>query len=149
MRKKAFPAAIALVLGMGLSAAPPYARAEVPSMNGVYHYADEDGDVGTWTVTTDCNPSCVAHVTTGSGRTFDAQLENGRYVSSRIIMDGLECPGYFVGDLILVGRSHPVSVTQWWDPTTLTGEVVFAHPSSVAPCTLDDHHDRFNLTRIG
>lgn len=148
MTSKAFPAAIALLCGLGLSA-PPQAAAELPTMNGVYNYSDEDGDVGTWTVTTTCNPSCVAHVTTGSGRSFDARLENGRYVNSRIIMDGLECPPYFIGELVLGGRSHPVNVTQWWDPATLTGEVDFAHASGVAPCTLDDHHDRFTLTRIG
>ncbi|WP_205876273.1 hypothetical protein [Mycobacterium camsae] len=149
MTSKAFPAAIAVLVGLGLSAAPPRAEAEVPTMNGVYHYADEDGDVGTWTINNTCSPHCVAHVTTGSGRSFDARLENGRYVSSRTIMDGLECPPYFIGELVLGARSHPVNVTQWWDPTTLAGEVDFAHPSSVVPCTLDDHHDRFTLTRIG
>ncbi|MDP7704107.1 MULTISPECIES: hypothetical protein [unclassified Mycobacterium] len=148
MRFNIFPASIALLFGLGLGAAPQ-AAAENPTMNGVYHYADEDGDSGTWTITTTCSPACVAHVTTGSGRSFDARLENGRYVSNRIIMDGLECPSYFIGELVLGGRSHPVNVTQWWDPATLTGEVDFAHPSSVAPCTLDDHHDRFTLTPIG
>ena len=148
MKNKVFALPITLLFGLGLSAAPPQAGAEAPNMNGVYHYADEDGDAGTWTIATTCSPHCVAHVTTGSGRSFDARLENGRYVNTRIVMDGLECPSYFVGELVLGGRSHPVNVTQWWDPMTLNGEVDFSHPS-VAPCVLDDHHDKFTLTRIG
>lgn len=144
---KAFPAAITLLFGLGLTAATPQASAEAPTMEGVYHYADEDGDVGTWTVATTCSPSCVAHVTTRTGRSFDAQLVDGRYVNSRTIPEGLQCPEYMVGELFLGGGSHSVDVIQWWDPIALTGEVDFMH-SAVPPCYLDDHHDKFTLTRI-
>lgn len=147
MKINAFPAAMALLFGLGLSAAPPNAVAEVPSMNGVYHYADEDGDVGTWTITTTCNPRCVANVTTAPGHGFEAHLENGRFVTTRVVPDGLECPHVFMNEMWLGGGTHEVVATQSWDPVTLTGEVHFSH--TAPPCTLDDQHDRFTLTRIG
>lgn len=147
MRITALPVALAVLAGLGLGVAASPAAAEAPTMDGVYHYADEDGDVGTWTIRTTCNPQCVAHVTTEPGRGFDARLENGRYVNSRMIQDGLECPAYLVGEVLFPARNHPVDVIQWWDPVTLTGEVDFLHGSP--PCHLDDHRDRFTLTPIG
>src|SRR5258708_36940248 len=62
-----------------MCATPPIAWAESPTMDGVYHYADEDGAVGTWIIRTTCTPDCVAHVTTAPGRGFDAPLIDGRY----------------------------------------------------------------------
>ncbi|BDB40344.1 MULTISPECIES: hypothetical protein [Mycobacterium] len=147
MTIKAFPAVIALMAGLGLIAAPAPAQAEALMADGTYHYADDDGDTGTWTIRTTCAPHCVAHVTTASGRSFDARLENGRFVSFRLIPDGLECPTYLASEVVLGGGTHPVLVTQWWDPITLSGEVEFSH--SAPPCALDDQHDRFTLTRIG
>lgn len=147
MRIKAFPATIALASGLVLSTLPPHANAEAPMTDGIYHYADEDGDVGTWSITTTCSPRCVANVTTSPGHGFEAHLENGRFVNTRVVPDGLECPTYFMNELWLGGGTHAVVATQSWDPVTLTGEVHFSHASP--PCRLDDQHDRFTLTRIG
>lgn len=157
MRIRAVAAAIGLLCGVGLGVAAPQARAEGPAMDGVYLYADEDGGSGTWTVSTTCNPSCVAHVTTALGRSFDAPLIDGQYVNSRTIPDGLTCPLYVMGDFAVDGGDHPVSVVQWWNPITLSGEVHF-YPSfgvvsdvpHVSPnCYTDEHHQRFTLTKVG
>lgn len=64
---KASATAVALLFGVGLGVAAPQAKAEPPAMDGVYLYADDDGGKGTWTVSTTCSPSCVAHVTTAQG----------------------------------------------------------------------------------
>ncbi len=147
MRLRAVPATVSLLVALGLSAAPPQARAEAPTMDGVYQYADEDGDVGTWTIRTDCSTTCVARVMTGPGRGFDAQLVDGRYVNSRTVPEGLRCPTYQLGETLWDGGHHSVDVIQWWDPVTLTGEVDFLYHS--APCYNDDRHDTFTLTRVG
>lgn len=135
--------------GMGLSVTTLLARAEVPAMDGVYAYADEDGVTGTWIIRTTCTPGCAAHVTTGPGRGFDAPLVDGRYIVTRVVPEGAVCPAYTVGDngAWFDGGAHEVTATQWWDPRTLTGEVDFLR--SPAPCGLGDLHDRFTLTRIG
>jgi len=117
-------------------------------MNGTFVYHDEDGDSGTWVVTTSCTPDCVAHVTTAAGGTFDAALVDGRYTSTRTIPDAVTCPGYTAGDFgrWIPSSTHPITVTQWWDPQTLSGEVDFF--DHTGPCGLADHSDRFTLTRI-
>ena len=151
MKINAFLAAIALLSGSGLNATAPLAGAEVPAMDGVYTYADEDGVVATWKIRTTCTPGCVAHVTTGPGRGFDAPLVNGRFTVTRTVPEGAICPAYtaFVGETpaSFDGGEHPVTVNQWWDPRTLTGEVDFLETS--APCGLVDRRDTFTLTRIG
>jgi hypothetical protein len=118
-------------------------------MDGLYTYADEDGVVATWAIRTTCTPGCVAHVTTAPGHGFDAHLVNGRYTTTRVVPEGASCPAYTVGDngALFDGGSHPVTVYQWWDPATLTGEVDFL--DTPAPCALHDQHDTFTLTRIG
>lgn len=124
----------------------PVARAESDEMNGVYSYMDEDGDFGTWTIATTCEPTCVAHVVTGPGRGFDAVLVNGVYTVNRSVPAGLSCPDYILGDTLWDAGDHPVQVWQWWDPATLKGEVHFL--ASTAPCEIGDHHDRFTLTPV-
>ncbi len=147
MKINALTAAIALWSVLGLCATPPIAWAESPTMDGVYHYADEDGAVGTWIIRTTCTPDCVAHVTTAPGRGFDAPLVDGRYTITRTVSEGATCPVYSVGDFNLYGGStHPVTFIQWWDPVTLTGEVDFLETS--APCGLPDLRDRFTLTKF-
>lgn len=121
-------------------------------MEGVYHYADEDGAVGTWTIKTTCTPDCVAHVMTAQGGGFDAPLVDGRYTNTRTIAEGAVCPAfpeYTLWEHLRMndGGRHPVTLTQWWDPQTLTGEVDFLESS--APCGLHDLRDTFTLTRIG
>jgi hypothetical protein len=146
-----FTTAIALVTGLGLLATAPPTRAETPpTMDGVYFYADEDGDTATWVIRTTCTPGCIAHVTTSPGRGFDAPLVAGRYTNTRTIPDGALCEGHLDGSHIemlhwIPATTHPVTVTQWWDPSTLTGEVEFFNNS--APCGVGDEHDRFTLTR--
>lgn len=142
-------ATIAFLTGAGLSAPTLVAQAEATEMEGVYHYADEDGAVGTWTITTTCTPDCVAHVTTSDGGTFDAPLIGGRYTNTRTVPEGALCPAYRHWDdqRWIDASRHPVTFTQWWDPQTLTGEVDFWESS--APCGLADVRDTFTLTRIG
>ncbi|MHA7649110.1 hypothetical protein ACX9NE_04950 [Mycobacterium sp. ML4] len=147
MKIPALAAAIA-VFGLGICAVAPSAWAEDDHvMNGVYSYRDDDGGLGTWTVRTSCNPNCVAHVTTASGRTFEASLVNGRYVNVRTIPDGIDCPLIQIGDTLADPGNQAVEVRQWWDPVTLIGEVEFNYDSS--PCHVGDYHDRFTLTEIG
>lgn len=148
MKVITFAAAAALATALGVSTAPPSAQAESPTLAGVYLYADEDGDTGTWTIRTSCTPDCVAHVTTSSGRTFEATLVDGRYTNTRTIPGGVTCPGHTAGDFgrWIPASEHPVNVTQWWDPVTLVGEVDFFNEA--APCALADRSDRFTLTRL-
>ena len=139
-------AAIVVVMGGGVAIAPP-ARAEAPAMNGVYLYTDEDGDVGTWTISTTCAPNCIAHVATGPGKGFDAPLVGDVFTVNRSVPAGLSCPDYVLADSVWDAGDHPVQVWQWWDPLTLQGEVHFL--ATTAPCDIGDHHDRFTLTPIG
>ncbi|OBJ80970.1 hypothetical protein A5656_18530 [Mycobacterium gordonae] len=148
MNVNTFAAAATFATVLAISVAPPTARAEDPTTTGVYLYADEDGDTGTWTIRTTCTPDCVAHVTTSSGRGFDAALVDGRYTNTRTIPGGVTCPGHTAGDFgrWIPASEHPVTVTQWWDPATLAGEVDFFNDA--APCGLADRRDSFTLTRI-
>ncbi|AYE99464.1 hypothetical protein C0J29_31455 (plasmid) [Mycobacterium paragordonae] len=155
MRTKASATAVVLLFGVVLGAAAPQAKAQPPMMDGVYLYADDDGGKGTWTISTTCSPSCVAHVTTAGGGSFDAPLIDGKYVNSRTLPEGLNCPLYVMGDLLLDGGYHPVSVVQWWDPVTLSGEVHFTPYTDVdiphvpPNCYIVDHHQLFTLTKVG
>lgn len=144
MRISTVIAATALFAGAATSAtlpaaAEPLAAGDDTKMNGVYHYADEDGDSGTWTINTTCKQVCVAHVTTGPGQGFNAPFIDGRYTVTRTIPEGAICAND--------PSMHPVSVNQSWDPLTLTGVAVFL--DSTAPCGLTDPHDSFTLTKIG
>ncbi|MBX9640713.1 MAG: hypothetical protein K2X97_13550 [Mycobacteriaceae bacterium] len=47
-----FVAAAVLTTVLAIGAVPPPAQAEVPTLAGVYLYADEDGDTGTWAIRT-------------------------------------------------------------------------------------------------
>ena len=117
-------------------------------MNGTYRYADEDGDFGTWVISTSCTLGCVAHVTTSPGRGFDAALVDGRYTNTRSVPEGVTCTAYGWEGIGTQTSTHAVTVTQWWDPATLTGEVDFL--DTTAPCGVhEDPRDRFTLTRIG
>lgn len=146
MNIKAIGAAIALFSGLGICAATP-AKADITT-NGVFLYQDEDGDTGTWTISTTCSPDCVAHVTTSPGRGFDAALIDGRYTNTRSIPDAVTCPGHTAGDFgrWIPSSSHAINVTQWWDPQTLAGEVDFHDHDG--PCALGDRSDHFTLTRM-
>lgn len=148
MKAMTLGAAAVLTTVLAIGAAPPPTQAEVPTLAGVYLYADEDGDTGTWAIRTTCTPDCVAHVTTSSGRSFDAALVDGRYTNTRTIPGGVVCPGHTAGDFgrWIPASEHLVTVTQWWDPVTLAGEVDFYNDA--APCGLADRTDRFTLTRI-
>lgn len=148
MKIRALNVAVLLLFGFGLPVATPTAHAEAPSMNGVYLYLDEDGDVGRWTITTSCTPDCVAHVTTSPGRGFDAPLVDGRYISTRTIHDGATCPGFHYGDYgaYMEASTHPVTVQQWWDPVTLHGEVDYV--DSTAWCGLAEAGEPFTLTKL-
>lgn len=146
---KAVLATIALSSTAWLGVTAPPARAEAPPADGVYTYADEDGVVATWTIRTACAPHCVAHVTTAPGFGFTAPLVNGRHTVTRVVPEGVTCPAYLLGDngSLWDGGTHPVTVHQWWDPLSLTGEVDFLESS--APCGIPDPHDTFTLTKIG
>ena len=142
MRISTFIAATAIFAGAvtlpaPLASAEPLASAD-EKMNGVYHYADEDGGAGTWIIRTTCTPACVAHVSTSMEGGFDAPLVNGRYTVARTVPEGAVCPD---------SSQHPIDVNQSWDPVTLTGEVDFVN--TAAPCGLEDNRDIFTLTRIG
>ena len=115
------------------------ATADNLKMNGIYQYADEDGDTGTWTIDTTCRQVCVAHVWTAPGQGFNAPLIDGQYTVTRTIPEAAICSN----DL----SQHPVTVNQSWDPLTLTGVAIFFDSS--APCGLSDPHDTFTLTKIG
>jgi uncharacterized membrane protein len=137
-------AATALVAGVATLPAPnaaaePLATADDAKMNGVYQYADEDGDTGTWTINTTCKQVCVAHVWTAPGQGFNAPLIDGEYTVTRTIPEAAICSN----DL----SQHPVTVNQSWDPLTLTGVAIFSDSS--APCGLSDPQDTFTLTKVG
>lgn len=107
MKAMTFGAAAVLAPALAIGAAPPPAQAEVPTLAGVYLYADEDGDTGTWAIRTTCTPDCVAHVTTSSGRSFDAALVDGRYTNTRTIPGGVVCPGTSGHGHPMVGPGNP------------------------------------------
>lgn len=148
MKISTFAAAFALTAGFACNATAP-ARAEGTMPDGLYLYHDEDGDTGKWTIRTTCTPDCVAHVTTTSGRGFDAPLVDGRYTNTREIHDGVVCPGYTAGDYgrWIPASEHPVTVFQWWDAQTLAGEVDYIEHN--APCNISDRIERFTLHKIG
>lgn len=134
----AFFAGMAALPGPNASA-EPLATADNAKMDGVYQYADEDGDTGTWTINTTCRQVCVAHVWNAPGQGFNAPLIDGQYTVTRTIPEAGICSN----DL----SQHPVTVNQSWDPLTLTGVAIFLDSS--APCGLSDPHDAFTLTKVG
>lgn len=143
MRIATFIAGVTLFASLAISLAPtapaePRGTVDELKMNGVYHYADEDGDTGTWTINTTCRQVCVAHVWTAPGQGFNAPLIDGQYTVTRTIPEAAICSN----DL----SQHPVTVRQSWDPLTLTGVAVFLDSS--APCGLIDPHDTFTLTKL-
>lgn len=137
------------LLSATLSGSMPLAVAEGPATDGAYRYVDEDGDTGMWFIRTTCTPHCVAHVSTEPGHGFSAPLVNGRHTVTRTVPDGVTCPSYYLGDngSLWGGDTHAVTVHQWWDPRTLSGEAHFVH--TAAPCGIPDPHDTFTLTRVG
>ncbi|BBX42505.1 hypothetical protein MSIM_39560 [Mycobacterium simiae] len=143
MRIATFIAGTTLFASWAISSAPsapaePRGTVDELKMNGVYHYADEDGDTGTWTIDTTCRQVCVAHVWTAPGQGFNAPLIDGQYTVTRTIPEAAICSN----DL----SQHPVTVRQSWDPLTLTGIAIFLDSS--APCGLNDPHDTFTLTKL-
>lgn len=145
MRVKSALAVIA-ILGSGWSEAMPSALAEVPVMNGMYRYTDENGNAGIWTIANACTTGCLAYVATSPGHGFTAALLDGVYVTTRVVPDGVRCPLYFVGDTAFGGGTYSVVVHQWWNPRTLAGAVDYL--DTAAPCGVENLHDTFTLTPI-
>jgi hypothetical protein len=145
---KGFLATVAVLFGALLvGTVAPLASAEVPAGDGVYSYLDSGGASGTWNIRTSCTPQCVAQVTTSPGHGFAAPLINGRPTVTRVVPNGVRCPLYQVGEILLDGGTWPITVHQSWDPSTLRGEVFFL--DSPAPCGIPNSHGTFTLSRIG
>ena len=123
------------------------ATADAPAMNGAYRYTDQNGNVTTWIIRTECTPGCFANVTTSPGHGFTAPLVNGMYTVARTVPDGVTCPLYPVGETYLGGGRYPVVVRQFWDARTLAGGVDFL--DSPAPCGIPTPHNTFTLVKIG
>lgn len=139
-------ATIGLLSGAWLGAAP-LATADAPVTNGAYRYTDQNGNVATWIIRTECTPGCLADVTTSPGHGFTAPLVNGTYTVTRTVPDGLTCPLYPVGEILLGGGRYPVVARQFWDARTLHGGVDYL--DTPAPCPIANLHDTFTLTPIG
>jgi hypothetical protein len=106
-------AAIAAVSALGI-ASP--ASADV--FSGTYSL-NLDGAPGahtSWTVKSACPPSggCVAHITSSSGWSGDAQLDGDRWTMTVGRQDGQSCPD---------GTRHAELQTWSWDTAALTGQV--------------------------
>ena len=69
-----------------------------------------------WTANTSCSPSggCVAHITSSTGWSSDAQLAAGHWTMTVNRRDGQSCPD---------GTRHSESQTWSWDAATLSGQV--------------------------
>jgi hypothetical protein len=106
-------AAIAAVSAMGF-ASPAWADV----FSGTYSL-NLDGAPGphtSWTAKSACLPSggCVAHITSSSGWSGDAQLAGDRWTMTVDRPDGQSCPD---------GTRHSELQTWSWDTAALTGQV--------------------------
>jgi hypothetical protein len=106
-------AAIAAVSALGF-ASPAWADA----FSGTYslNLNGAPGAHTSWTAESACPPSggCVAHITSSSGWSGDAQLAGDRWTMTVDRPDGQSCPD---------GTRHSELQTWSWDTAALTGQV--------------------------
>jgi hypothetical protein len=135
VRRGLMAAVVAVGLGLGF-AGPAWAV----DFTGMYslNLNGASGAQTVWTADSRCAPSggCVAHITSSSGWSGDAQLEGDRWTMTVDRPDGQSCPD---------GSRHPELQTWSWDASALTGQV---SGISTAPGCPQSHPDSFTLTRL-
>jgi hypothetical protein len=129
-------AAIAAVSALGF-ASPAWAD----DFSGTYslNLIGAPGAHTSWTAKSACPPSggCVAHITSSSGWSGDAQLAGDRWTMTVDRPDGQSCPD---------GTRHSELQTWSWDRAALTGQVSGVSTDPVA-CPQGPTNS-FTLTRV-
>jgi hypothetical protein len=131
-------AATLIVAGLSLGLAGP---AWADDFSGTYSLnLIGAGATTAWTARDACGPSsgCVAHITSSSGWSGDAQLVSGRWTMTVDRSDGHSCPD---------GTRGAELQTWSWDATTLVGQVSGVSAAS-ATCPVGPAND-FTLRKMG
>jgi len=104
-----------VAVGFSLGFASP---AWADDLSGTYslNLSGAPGSRTAWVVTSRCPPSggCVAHITSSSGWSGEAQLAGDRWTMTVDRPDGQSCPD---------GTRHSELQTWSWDATALAGQV--------------------------
>jgi len=107
--------AAVVAAGFSLGFASP---AWADDFSGMYslNLSGAPGAHTSWTASSTCPPSggCVAHITSSSGWSGDAQLAGDRWTMTVDRPDGQSCPD---------GTRHSELQTWSWDTAALTGQV--------------------------
>lgn len=129
-------AVVAAGISLGL-ASPAWAD----DLNGTYalRLSGASGAPTTWIANSSCPPSggCVAHITSSTGWSGDAQLAGDRWTMTVDRADGQSCPD---------GTRHSESQTWSWDAAALTGQVSGVSTDPAA-CP-ETGPDSFTLTKM-
>ena len=127
-----------LAAGLSLGFA---SQAWAEDFNGAYslNLSGAPGGRTSWTANSTCAPSggCVAHITSSSGWSGDAQLAGDRWTMTVQRSDGQSCPD---------GTRHAELQTWSWDAAALTGQVSGVSTDPTA-CP-ETGPDSFALTRL-
>lgn len=131
--------AAVLTAGVSLGLASP---ASADDLNGTYALnllGATPGPHTTWIASSTCAPSggCVAHVTSSSGWSGDAQLSGDQWTMTVLRADGQSCPD---------GTRHAEMQTWSWGSATLAGQVggVSTDPTACP----ETGPDSFTLTKM-
>jgi hypothetical protein len=124
--------------GLSLGFASP---AWADDFSGTYslNLSGAPGAHASWTANSTCPPSggCVAHITSSTGWSADAQLTGDRWTMTVDRPDGQHCPD---------GTRHSELQTWTWDATALTGQVSGVSTDHTA-CPMSPP-DAFSLTKL-
>lgn len=130
--------AIIAATGLALGFASP---ASADDFSGTYslNLSGAAGANASWTTNSTCPPSgaCVAHITSSTGWSADAQLTNDRWTMTVDRPDGQHCPD---------GTRHSELQTWTWDAAALTGQVSGLSTDD-ASCQMSPP-DSFSLTKL-
>ena len=129
-------AVVAAGLSLGFAS-----QASADDFSGAYSLSliGATGGRTSWTTYSTCPPSggCVAHITSSSGWSGDAQLAGSQWTMTVQRSDGQSCPD---------GTRHAELQTWSWDAAALTGQVMGVSTDPTA-CP-ETGPDSFTLTKL-
>jgi hypothetical protein len=136
--KRGLTAAV-VAAGVSLGLASPASADDLSGTYALNLLGASPGPPTTWIASSTCAASggCVAHITSSSGWSGDAQLAGDRWTMTVLRPDGQSCPG---------GTRHSEMQTWSWDAAALSGQVSGVSTDPAA-CP-ETGPDSFTLTKL-